>query len=117
MPRATTRQTRGIQALRDPLDRAALPGRVAALEQDDHFQSLVLDPLLQFHQFNLQFGELAFVGGFLELAGFGADRGGRSLGLVFLSFCRRHVGGGTADGLLDRVQRVFDDLLDGKAVI
>ena len=36
-------------ALGDGLDRAALAGRVAALEDDDDAQALVLDPLLQVH--------------------------------------------------------------------
>ena len=40
--------------LRDPLDRAALAGRVAPLEDDDEPGALGAHPLLEFHQLRLQ---------------------------------------------------------------
>jgi hypothetical protein len=40
--------------LGEPLDRAALAGRVAPLEDDDDFLAGVLDPVLQLDQFDLQ---------------------------------------------------------------
>jgi hypothetical protein len=43
-----------VQGLGDALDGAALAGGVAALKEDDDLQLLVLDPLLQLHEFNLQ---------------------------------------------------------------
>ena len=43
-----------IGALHDPLDRAALPRRVAPLEEDAHLQAFVAYPLLELHQLPLQ---------------------------------------------------------------
>jgi hypothetical protein len=40
--------------LHEPLDRAALAGRVAALEDDDQPLTGVLDPLLKLQQLDLQ---------------------------------------------------------------
>ena len=51
----------GIQAFRDALDRAALARGVAPLEDRDHPQPLLLDPLLELHQLDLQLGELLLV--------------------------------------------------------
>jgi hypothetical protein len=42
-----------VGLLGDPLDRSPLAGRVAALEEDDHLQPLVHDPILQAHQLDL----------------------------------------------------------------
>ena len=49
-------------ALGDGLDRAALAGAVAALEDDADLQALVLDPLLQLDQLAVQLRELLGVG-------------------------------------------------------
>ena len=57
-----------IQALRDPLDDASLPGRIATLEQHDDFQALGPDPLLQPHQLDMHFLELVFVDGVRQFA-------------------------------------------------
>ena len=48
-------------ALGDGLDGAALAGGVAALEDDDHAQALVLDPLLQLAQLALELAQLLHV--------------------------------------------------------
>src|SRR4029453_11986938 len=64
-----------VEALGDPLDRSTLAGRVAALEQDDHLEPGVLDPLLELDQLQLQLGQLLLVQLLLELGG------GRLLGL------------------------------------
>ena len=50
-----------VGLLGDALDRAALAGRVAALEEHDHLQALVDDPLLQAHELDLQALELLLV--------------------------------------------------------
>ena len=50
------------EALDDPLDRAALAGGITPFEHHHDLQSLVLDPVLQLHQFVLeaeQFGEIS----------------------------------------------------------
>ena len=51
---ATTRNTRGLDALGDRLDRAALAGAVATFEHDADLQSRMADPLLQLHQLDVQ---------------------------------------------------------------
>ena len=43
-----------VQALGDPLDRAALAGGVATLEDHHHLQALVDDPLLHAHELGLE---------------------------------------------------------------
>ena len=48
-------------AFGDRLDRAALAGRVAALEDDDHPQPLVLHPLLQAAEFGLELAQFLLV--------------------------------------------------------
>ena len=48
-----------IEPLGDALDRAALAGGVAALEDHDDLQLLVLHPVLQLHQLVLQAEQLA----------------------------------------------------------
>src|SRR6516164_5323246 len=48
----------GIEALGDALDHAALAGGVAALEEDDHLELVVLDPILELDQFALQAEQL-----------------------------------------------------------
>ena len=48
-------------ALGDRLDRAALAGAVASLEHDDDAQALVLDPVLQVAQLDLQLAQLLLV--------------------------------------------------------
>ena len=50
-----------IQPLRDALDRAALAGRVAALEQDHDLLARGDDPVLQLDQLGLQAEQLAEV--------------------------------------------------------
>ena len=57
-----------VEALGDALDRAALAGGVAPLEDDDHPQALLLDPGLQLHQLDLQPGQLRLVGLLVEPA-------------------------------------------------
>ena len=47
-----------IEALGDALDHAALAGGVAALEEHDHLELVVLDPVLQLHQLALQAEQL-----------------------------------------------------------
>ena len=44
----------GVEVLHEPLDRAALAGGVAALEDDGHLLAGVLDPDLQLEQLDLQ---------------------------------------------------------------
>jgi hypothetical protein len=51
----------GVQVLGDPLDRAALAGRVAALEDDDDPGAGGAQPLLHLHQLPLQPVKLGFV--------------------------------------------------------
>ena len=51
-----------VQALGDALDHAALAGRIAALEEDDHLFPVVLHPVLQLDQLALQAQQLAEVG-------------------------------------------------------
>jgi hypothetical protein len=55
-----------IETLGDPLDDAALAGGVAALEDDDHLELVVLDPVLQLDQFALQPKQLLEVDGPVE---------------------------------------------------
>lgn len=50
-----------IEKFRDPLDGAALAGRVAPFEDDNDAGALGAHPLLKFHQFRLQPVQLAFV--------------------------------------------------------
>ena len=50
-----------IQALRDSLDGSALTGGISALEQHDHLQAAVADPLLHLDEFNLQAPQLLVV--------------------------------------------------------
>ena len=47
--------------LHETFDRAALTGRVAALEQDDDLFAVVLDPFLYLQQFDLQLRLFFFV--------------------------------------------------------
>ena len=54
--------------LHEPLDRTALPGRVASLEHHDHLLTGFLDPVLNLQQFDLQLLLLLFVGRRLKLA-------------------------------------------------
>ena len=63
----------GIQALGDALDYASLAGGVAAFEDHHDLQLLVLDPLLQLDQFDLQPGQLFLIDLVLDLADFGLD--------------------------------------------
>jgi len=63
----------GIEGLGDPLDDAPLSGGVSAFEEDDDFQALVLDPLLELDQLDLEAGKLFFVGFLIQL--FGGRRG------------------------------------------
>ena len=51
----------GVQVLRDPLDRAALAGGVAALEDDHESGAGGADPLLHLDQFGLQAEQLELV--------------------------------------------------------
>jgi hypothetical protein len=51
-----------VQVLHEALDRAALAGGVAALEQDHHLLAGLLDPGLQLEQLDLQAVLLLFVG-------------------------------------------------------
>src|SRR5262249_36157523 len=46
----------------DRLDGAALAGRVTPLEHDDNPQALLLDPILEPAEVNLQLAQIAFVG-------------------------------------------------------
>src|SRR6185503_5435497 len=55
----------------DPTDRAALAGRIAALEEDDDFEALMDDPFLQPDQLDLQAAELLFVALLVEDLGVG----------------------------------------------
>ena len=50
---SATIERRGVQVLRHPLDRAALAGRVTALEEHDE-RPLVAHPFLHLHQLGLQ---------------------------------------------------------------
>ncbi len=61
-----------IQTLRDALDRAALAGRIAALEDHDEPVARVHDPVLQLDQFALQAEQLAEIL-LARLAGLGGD--------------------------------------------
>ena len=61
-----------VEPLHDALDRAALPGGVAALEDHDEPQAFVHDPFLHPHQLDLQARELLLV------AGLGHDVSARS---------------------------------------
>jgi hypothetical protein len=61
-----------VEVLSDALDDTAFAGGISSLEQDHDFESLLADPLVEFHQFHLQAGqflpvELAFdlLAGFL----------------------------------------------------
>jgi hypothetical protein len=47
-----------IEAFRNPLDRAALPRRIAALKQNNNAQLFFANPLLQLYKFDLQQAEL-----------------------------------------------------------
>ena len=58
-----------VRVLRDPLDRAALAGRVAPLEDDDDPGARLRDPVLHLHELFLQPAELLLVGLLRELAG------------------------------------------------
>ena len=51
----------GTHALGDCLDRAAFSRRVAALEDDNDAQPLVLNPVLKLAEFDLKFAQRAFV--------------------------------------------------------
>jgi hypothetical protein len=51
-----------VQVLHEPLDRAALAGRVAAFEQHDEFLAGLLDPFLHLQQFDLKLCLLLFIG-------------------------------------------------------
>ena len=50
-----------IHALGNAFDRPPFAGRVATLEDDHHFHLLMHDPLLELHQFNVEFGEPSFI--------------------------------------------------------
>ena len=58
---ATTRKTRGLTRSVMRADRAALAGAVAPFEDDDDAQALVLDPVLQVAQLDLQLLEVLLV--------------------------------------------------------
>ena len=58
-----------VRVLRDPLDRPALAGRVAPLEDDDDPGSRLRDPVLHLHELFLQPAELLLVGLLRQLAG------------------------------------------------
>ena len=59
--------------LHEALDRAALAGRVAALEQHDDPLSRFLDPVLNLQEFDLKFGLVALVDGAPHLGLVGID--------------------------------------------
>ena len=61
VPSATTRQTRGFEALGDALDDTALSGGIPTLEQDADLQAPKTHPLLHLQQFELQAHELVDV--------------------------------------------------------
>ena len=69
------RRAARVEGLNDPLDRSALAGGVASLEQRDDLQALVLDPVLQLDQLELQPGELGLINPFLQLLGLGVAIG------------------------------------------
>src|SRR5665648_773416 len=70
-----------VQVFREALDGATLAGGVAALEDDRDPQALVLDPLLELDELDLQLVELRFVGLALHLL---VGRTAGVLGLVGL---------------------------------
>src|SRR3954465_2218978 len=58
-----------VKALGDALDDPALAGGVAALEEDDHLELFVLDPVLQLHQLALHPEQLLEVDAPIERSG------------------------------------------------
>src|SRR5262245_19906268 len=52
----------GVEVLRDPLDRAALSGRIAALEDHNQPSTLSTHPFLQLHELSLKAEELLLIG-------------------------------------------------------
>ena len=58
-----------VEALGDALDDAALAGGIAALEEDDHLELVVLDPVLQLDQLALQPEQLLEVDAPIERSG------------------------------------------------
>jgi hypothetical protein len=67
VPRATTVAPR-VQRLEDALDRAALAGGIAPLEEQHHALARLLDPILELDQLEVQPGELRLVFLALELS-------------------------------------------------
>ena len=72
-----------VEALRDPLDRPALPRSVTAFEDDDDFETLRLDPLLKLHELYLKFPQSLVVFRLVQLSLLGCSRvvpkGGQSV--------------------------------------
>ena len=89
VPSATTRQMRGFRLCGNALDHATFAGRVAAFENADDFETLLLDPFLQLDQLDLQLGQffvVFLVGNFLFLLRFD-DRCLFSHNFVFSPVC------------------------------
>ena len=53
--------------LGDPLDDATLAGRITSLEDDNHLEPFVLDPLHHLHEFELQLEQFFLVATVLDL--------------------------------------------------
>ena len=71
----------GIERFGDALDRAALTGGVAPLEDHDQTEAGALDPVLHLHQLQLELGQFRFVEAAVELLAGRArhSRGGLTL--------------------------------------
>src|SRR5262249_54739842 len=82
--RATTRQTRGVQRICNPLDDATLARRIPPLEDDAHLETVVPHIFLQFDQFDLEVYE--FLDVVVILRGF-AWFGSVTHDPVLLDFC------------------------------
>ena len=57
----------GVEMLIEPFDRSALPGGIAAFEDEQHFLAGLLDPELHFQQFYLQLPLLPVIGAPVQL--------------------------------------------------
>ena len=75
-----------IQPLGDALDYTTLAGGVAALEDDDHLETLVTNPLLQLDEVGLQLPQLGLVICLLEPTAFAV------VSEFFLGGCARVLG-------------------------
>ena len=69
-----------VEERRDPLDHASLAGGVAPFKDDDYAQALVLDPLLELKQLDLEAAELLFIALFVEAQHSSGPLGCLSLG-------------------------------------